>query len=270
MAERVGNAVRRVVLAWRALAPDQRMAALAALGLLVSMFLPWYEKSVYNARGQRFVSDTVSAFGVVSFVEASVALVAIGVLVLLFARAENRAFHLPGGDGTIIFAAGLWAALLIFYRVFDRPSVHGNAGTVGIQWGFFIAFIAAGALAAAGQRIRSAHRPEPALPAEGEPLTTPSPRAGTRPRARPRPPVDARPAPPPEYRPTERGRGEPSEYRPTERGRGEPPPPPPARADTQPTAPAARRRRRRDAGPDAPTSIAGQLSFDEAEDQPDR
>jgi hypothetical protein len=259
MAERAGNGVRRIVLAWRALAPDQRMAALAALGLLVSMFLPWYEKSVYNPQARRFVSDTVSAFGVVSFVEASVGLIAIGVLVLLFARAENRAFHLPGGDGTIIFAAGLWAALLIFYRVFDRPTVHGNAGTVGIQWGFFIAFIAAGALAAAGQRIRSAHRPEPALPEEHEPVPARGPAGEPRRRARPRPPVDARPAPPPEYRPPERGRTE-------------PPPPPPPRADTQATAPAAGRRagRRPAAGPDAPTSIAGQLSFDEAEDQPDR
>jgi hypothetical protein len=70
-------------------------------------------------------------------------------------------FHLPGGDGTVIFAAGLWATALIFYRVFDRPNVSGDAGTVGIQWGFFIAFVAAGALAYAGQRIRASDRPEP-------------------------------------------------------------------------------------------------------------
>jgi len=81
--------------------------------------------------------------------------------VLVFARGERRTFHLPGGDGTVIFAAGLWAALLIFYRVFDRPDVKGAAGTVGIQWGFFAAFVAAGALAYAGQRIRMAGRPEP-------------------------------------------------------------------------------------------------------------
>jgi hypothetical protein len=61
----------------------------------------------------------------------------------------------------VIFAAGAWATLLIFYRVFDRPNISGEGGTVGIQWGFFVAFMAAGALAVAGQRIRSAGRPEP-------------------------------------------------------------------------------------------------------------
>ena len=76
-------------------------------------------------------------------------------------RAEQRPFHLPGGDGTVIFAAGIWATLLIFYRVFDRPDISGEGGTVGIQWGFFVAFVAAGALAVAGQRIRAAGRPEP-------------------------------------------------------------------------------------------------------------
>jgi hypothetical protein len=84
------------------------------------------------------------------------------VLVLLLARAEQRPFHLPGGDGTVIFAAGAWATLLIFYRVFDRPDISGEGGTVGIQWGFFVAFVAAGALAVAGRRIRVAARPEPA------------------------------------------------------------------------------------------------------------
>jgi hypothetical protein len=244
-AERAGNAVRRLALAWRALAPEQRMAALAAIGLLLSMFLPWYEKNTVPAGGRKFVSDTVSAFGVVSFVEASVALVALAVLVLLFARAENRAFHLPGGDGNVIFAAGLWATLLIFYRVFDRPNVSGDAGTVGIQWGFFLAFVAAGSLAAAGQRIRAAHRPEPALPHEDNRI----PARPARRRARAESAVVARPAAPPEYRPSER-EATGANTRPT-----------------SPTTPAARRRRaRRDAGPDAPTSIAGQLSFDEEDE----
>jgi hypothetical protein len=153
----------RVGHAARALSPEQRLAGIAALALLASMFLPWYEKTTVPARGAGFVTDTVSAFGVISFVEAAVFLVSAGVLALLFARAERRAFHLPGGDGTVIVAAGAWAALLIFYRVFDRPDVTGNAGTVGIQWGFFVAFIAAGALALAGRRLRAAQVPEPPL-----------------------------------------------------------------------------------------------------------
>jgi hypothetical protein len=142
-----------------ALDGDQRFGAGAALALLVTMFLPWYEKSVVVAGGKTFAKDSISAFGAVSFVEAAIFLVSAGVLVLVLARAEGGTFHLPGGDGTVIFAAGLWASALIFYRVFDRPNVSGEGGTVGIQWGFFVAFVAAGALAYAGQRMRAAARP---------------------------------------------------------------------------------------------------------------
>lgn len=151
--------------AWVALDRDQRFAAGAAIALLLAMFLPWYEKNVVVTGTRSFASDSISAFGAVSFVEAAIFLVAAGVLALLLARADKRPFHLPGGDGTVIFGAGLWATALIFYRVFDRPDVSGEGGTVGIQWGFFVAFVATGALAFAGQRIRAAHRPEPPLPA---------------------------------------------------------------------------------------------------------
>jgi hypothetical protein len=142
-----------------ALDRSQRFAALAALALLAAMFLPWYEKSVVVAGSRAFAKDSISAFGAVSFVEAAIFLVSAGVLVLLLARAEGGTFHLPGGDGTVIFAAGLWASALIFFRVFDRPNVSGDGGTVGIQWGFFVAFVASGMLAYAGQRMRAASRP---------------------------------------------------------------------------------------------------------------
>jgi hypothetical protein len=157
------------------------------------MFLPWYEKSTIPRGGRAFVHDTITAFGAVSFVEAAVFLVAVGVVVLLFTRAEGRAFHLPGGDGTVILAAGVWAALLIFWRVFDRPNVSGSAAgsTVGIQWGFFVAFVAAGFLAYAGARLRAAHRPEPPLPTPGPPAPDDAPTARRR---RPRD-EDERPAP---------------------------------------------------------------------------
>jgi hypothetical protein len=185
----------RVFGAWRELGPDQRLAATAALGLLLSMFLPWYEKNVIPPGGHTLQNDSVSAFGVLSFVEAAVFLVSAGVLLLLFARAERRAFHLPGGDGTIVFVGGLWAALLLFYRVFDRPDVKGAGGTVGIQWGFFVAFVAAGALAYAGRRIRAAHRPEPPLPYErGEPPAGAAPAGPRRPPASDAPAAIAEPA----------------------------------------------------------------------------
>ena len=114
----------RVTNAWRALNVDGRLAAVASLALLVTMFLPWYQKSVFDQKSRRFVDDSISAFGNLTFIEAAIFLVSAGVLVLLFARGERRGFHLPGGDGTVIFAAGAWACLLLLWRVFDQPEAH--------------------------------------------------------------------------------------------------------------------------------------------------
>jgi hypothetical protein len=175
--------LRRVQRAARALDPDQRLAGLAALALLATLFLPWYQKSVAVAdRG--LDSQNLTAFGVFSFVEAAVMLVALGVFALLFARGEQRAFHLPGGDGTVILGAGAWAAVLLLWRVFDRPDVEGLGATVGITWGFFFAFLAAAALAGAGWRIRQAQRPEPPNPLAGENGALPARRARRPPRER--------------------------------------------------------------------------------------
>jgi hypothetical protein len=146
----------RLAHVWRALSRERRIAAIAAIALLVTMFLPWYQLESARKNAPPYIHN-INAFGDVSFVEAAVFLVAAGVLALLFARAEDREFNMPGGDGTIITIAGGWAAVLIFYRVFDRPDGHGYP--VGIQWGFFLAFVAAGSLAYAGWRIRAGERP---------------------------------------------------------------------------------------------------------------
>ncbi|MGN6372978.1 MAG: hypothetical protein ACTHM1_08290 [Solirubrobacteraceae bacterium] len=151
----------RLARAWGALDLEQRLAATAALALLVTMFLPWYELQSLDRKSGVIHSHSINAFGDVSFVEAAIFLVSFGVLGMLFARGERRQFHMPGSDGTIVMAAGCWAALLIFYRVFSRPD--GNGYPVGIQWGFFLAFIAAGGLAYTGWRMRATAAPEPPL-----------------------------------------------------------------------------------------------------------
>jgi len=106
----------------------------------------------------------------------------VAVLFLLFARAERRAFHLPGGDGGVITAAGAWVAFLVVWRFFDRPDL-GRGVAVGLQWGIFVALTAGIALAYAGVRIRAAQRPEPPLAraAEPHPSTAPPGTVATRP-----------------------------------------------------------------------------------------
>ena len=124
---------------WRRLNLEQRVAGVGALLLIVSTFGPF------------------------SFVEAAIVLTAGAVLALLKKRADGRRFHLPFGDGTVIFAAGLWSALLILVRVFDRPLGQS-----------VLALACAAILAGAGARER-AKRPADDVPASPEAATARQP-----------------------------------------------------------------------------------------------
>jgi hypothetical protein len=140
----------------------------------------------------------ISTFGPFSFVEAAEILVALGVLALLRARALGRRFHLPFGDGTVIAAAGIWAAALIVVRLFDRPLGQN-----------LLALGCAAILVAAGARER-AKRPPDDIPPDRPtpPVVRPDPPTA---RAEPMapspnpPPRDAdpetEPLPPPEFEP---------------------------------------------------------------------
>jgi len=171
-----GASASRLARAWRALPPEQRLAAVAALGLLATMTLPWYSSTKYFPGPSKVLTarDTHSALSVFTFVEAAVLLTSLAVLALLFARAERRAFHLPGGDGTVVSIAGGWALLLVAWRFFDKPGFGPNT-TVGLAWGILGPLLTAAALAYAGTRMRGAHRPEPPITVRGPSGFAPGP-----------------------------------------------------------------------------------------------
>jgi hypothetical protein len=196
MADALGRALRELPALFRALNPEQRVAAVGALLLVVSTFGPF------------------------SFIEAAEVLLALAVLALLRARALGRRFHLPLGDGTAIAAAGLWAAILIVVRLFDRPLGQN-----------LLALACCAILAAAGIRER-AKRPaddlaaEPVSPGErfrGDLLEDVERRPGAvTPVARRRvaeaeaePEAETEPLPPPEFKPSKE---KDEKQEPTERG----------------------------------------------------
>jgi type IV secretory pathway TrbD component len=256
----------RLSHAWRAMEPDQRIASVAALGLLVTMFFPWYGLQSLNRKTGTISSHTINAFGDVSFVEAAVFLVAVAVVLMIIARVEGRQFHLPGGDGTIVMLAGAWAAVLIFYRVFDRPA--GNGYPVGIEWGFFLAFVAAGALTYAGWRMRGMERPEPPASVSRPRRRAPSPgeSRGQEPRP-PRDPAGGRAEAPPAAEKPKPPEEDPTVLvRSSTRPRPGAPPAVPARGR-----PAATRPRYPPAPPGArePSPEAEQLSFEDSPQRPE-
>jgi hypothetical protein len=187
--------ITRLRRAFGVLAPEQRLAGVCAAGLFVTMFLPWYTRdttAVVKGRLQT-VESTLMAWKAFSFVEAAILLVAVGVLALLFARGERKAFHLPGGDGLVILAGGVWVALLVFYRLLDNKTgatSEFQKVDYGVSWGIFVTLLCGVALAYAGQRLRQAKVSEPPLPGEGPTVVDRRPRRETR---RPRPPTETRP-----------------------------------------------------------------------------
>jgi hypothetical protein len=178
----------RLTRDWRALTGEQRLAAGSAIALFATMLLPWYQQNavVSAPRTTPLQSRNLNAFQVFTFVEAAVLLVALAVLYLLYARAEGRNFHLPGSDGAVVMAAGAWTALLLIFRLFDKPGIssHGIAANVGVQWGIFFALLASGLMVYAGSRMRATRRPEPPLarpsgpPRPSEPPRRPPPPGG--------------------------------------------------------------------------------------------
>jgi hypothetical protein len=247
--------IGRVRRAFGVLAPEQRLAGAAALGLFVTMFLPWYTRTTSAVVGGHLqkVHDTLVAWQAFSFVEAAILLVAVGVLALLFARGERKAFHLPGGDGLVVTAAGVWVGLLVFYRFIDNKSAGSKDVSVdyGITWGIFLTLLCGIALAYTGQRLRQARLAEPPLPGEGPDAPTVA---------------DQRPAAP-TARERTRAEREAERIAREQRRRGDtgetavvPAPPPTTRAP----APAPTERAQR--GPGRPEVDGGtQLSFDEQE-----
>jgi hypothetical protein len=151
----------------RALDAEQRLAAIAAAGILLSLFTPWWRDPVFRL--------SYWALNRITFIELALVLVATSVLLLLYRRAQGRVFHLPLSDGTLAAGAGAWCSVLVVVRTLDPPTraVNGQALDYELRWGAMLCLASAVVLAVAGIRgRRKHHRGEPeslAADADAEP-----------------------------------------------------------------------------------------------------
>jgi hypothetical protein len=136
---------------------EQRLAGMGALGIIVSLFTPWwrdpYPPELSHAAINRF-----------TWIELSLLLVSTSVLLLLLRRAQGRVFHLPLSDGLLAMGAGLWCCVLVIVRVADPPTqaVGSHHFQYDVRFGFALCLAASLLLAFAGLRARRRyHRGEP-------------------------------------------------------------------------------------------------------------
>jgi hypothetical protein len=131
------------------LTPGERMAALGAVVLPVSLLFPWY--------GFKLGSPiSATAIDSINFAHAAL-LVTAGSVLILLARTRERALPRPLSVGGLLVAAGIWCFVIIGYLFADPPDELVDIATIGgvrIRYGAFVATGAAAAILLGGLRAR--------------------------------------------------------------------------------------------------------------------
>jgi hypothetical protein len=111
--------------------PSERLAALGALAIPVTLGLPWYGIPISN-----LAQTGGSSFG---WAHAALLLTAGAVLFLLWRVARGYELPRPLTVGGLLAVAGTWATLLVIYLMVERPDELAGYGRVNLRYGILIA-----------------------------------------------------------------------------------------------------------------------------------
>lgn len=128
------------------------IAAVAAIVLIVSLFLDWYGLDLPEQVGGREIdAPTYSAFE--GLARSDVFLVVAALLALIFAgMLLARMLSNSPWPGLGLLGAGLFALAVVIYRGSSRPvrPFFGGEIDTTLQFGWFVSLVAAGAIAVGG------------------------------------------------------------------------------------------------------------------------
>jgi hypothetical protein len=127
----------------------ERMAALGAAAMPVSLLFPWYGFKL----GSPISATAIDSF---NFAHAALLLTAASVIYLVV-RAETRGLPRPLSVGGLLIAAGVWSFVILGYLFADPPDELVDIATIGgvrIRYGAFVAAGAAAAMVIGGIRAR--------------------------------------------------------------------------------------------------------------------
>ena len=77
---------------------------------------------------------------------------------LIVREAAGQRLARPLRSAELVVLAGVWAALLTAYLMIDRPDELGNAGSVNLRFGIYVAAAGCLAIAVGGMRMRAERR----------------------------------------------------------------------------------------------------------------
>jgi hypothetical protein len=137
----------------RGLGPNERIAAAGAAVMVVSLLLPWYESPISND----LVLTGIGAFG---WAEGALVLIAVATVVLALTGGGGYVPPRPLREWGLFVAAGAWAAVIVLYRIADRPrfTLAGHDEPYDLHYAIFVALAGAVLIVVAGLRMRPRER----------------------------------------------------------------------------------------------------------------
>jgi len=144
---------RRLLGDLRGLGPNERIAVAGAVVMVGSLLLPWYESPISND----LVLTGIGAFG---WAEGALVLIAAATVFLALQAGGGYVPPRPLREWGLFVAAGSWAAVIVLYRIADRPrfTFAGHDEPYALHYAIFVALAGAVMIVAAGLRMRPGER----------------------------------------------------------------------------------------------------------------
>jgi hypothetical protein len=146
----------------RRLRAGEWTAAVAAVALLVSVFLPWYERDVEICIAIVGVdcprTDYVSGWEALSVIDFVLAAAAASALALWLVTVTQRTVAVGLALNVFVVIGAAAALVLVMVRVLDQPDLGRG---YGLSWGIVAAALAAGALLEGSWKALRDERPVP-------------------------------------------------------------------------------------------------------------
>jgi hypothetical protein len=137
----------------RGLGPNERIAVIGAAVMVGSLFLPWYQSPISN--------DLVrTGFGAFGWAEGALVLIAAATVFLALQGGGGYVPPRPLREWGLFVAAGSWAAVIVLYRIADRPrfTLAGHDEPYDLHYAIFVALAGAVMIVVAGLRMRPRER----------------------------------------------------------------------------------------------------------------
>ena len=137
----------------RGLGTNERIAVIGAAVMVGSLVLPWYESPISND----LVLTGVGAFG---WAEGALVLVAVATVLLALKAGGGYVPPRPLREWGLLVLAGSWAAVIVLYRIADRPrfTFAGHDEPYDLHYAIFVALAGAVLIVTAGLRMRPRER----------------------------------------------------------------------------------------------------------------